>query len=392
MAPSRRILEMQAARIEGVFAHHKVKSRVSGGVVTPRSVRFELTVPAGVRVGKLAGLADEIALALEKREARIFREGEIINVEVPQDEGAPVRLLPLCDKLGHVPTATAVLGVDEMGNPLLVRLPSLTVAHMLITGMTGAGKTALLRTLLTSLAMHNLQNQVQLILLQPRGRGLSALAALPHVLGDVAQGSEAVVETLRWLAAEMERRTRVRLSAPLLVVAIDELDALVQGEGSTAEVLLTRLLHQGREAGIHLIASAPESGTLRLSAALSGGFLCRLAGAGSAPELLASGARSNAALIAELEGHGDFVLSVGGVTLPFQAAWIGLEELKAVCARLSRGLHRSEPWSSRTEGSRTQATTLSLAEGDRGSRPARARAAQGPSSLLRFVREQLARF
>src|SRR5689334_25226289 len=97
MANRRRTLDMQADRIEAVLARHKVSGRVQGGVVTPRFIRFQLTTQIGTKINKIAALAEEIALALDKREARIYRQGDAINIEVPRAKAEPIRLLPLCN-------------------------------------------------------------------------------------------------------------------------------------------------------------------------------------------------------------------------------------------------------------------------------------------------------
>ena len=169
MAYRRRTLEMQANQIEAVLAQHKVPGHVRGGTVTPRFVRFEIVTEVGAKISKVTGLADEIALALDMRQARVFRDGGSIQVEVPRSQADPVRLLPLCEQLQRVPSVTAVLGLEQTGAPLLLRLSSPDVAHVLIVGTTGSGKTALARTLLASLAMYNRQSQVQLVLVDPKG-------------------------------------------------------------------------------------------------------------------------------------------------------------------------------------------------------------------------------
>lgn len=103
MAYKKRALEIQADRIESVLQRHKVAGRVNGGVVTPRFIQFHLTTQLGTKVNKVSALAEEIAMALGQREARVYRNGSAINVEVPRDDREPVRLLPLCGRLSGVP-------------------------------------------------------------------------------------------------------------------------------------------------------------------------------------------------------------------------------------------------------------------------------------------------
>lgn len=336
MAPRRRMLELQADRIESVLAQHKVKGRVQGGVVTPRFIQFKLAPELGTRVSKVASLAEEIALALGSREARVYRSGSRINVEVPRQSSDPVRLLPLAQRLSSPPSATALLGVDENGIPLLLRLPSPDVAHVLIAGTTGSGKSALARTMLTSLAMFNRQRQVQIVLIDPKGRGFGPLVRLPHVLGGVVTDIDEALGRLSWLVEEMERRDRAKVSEPRLVVAVDELADLLQVGGKAVEAMLSRLAQRGREAGIHLIACTQKP-TAALIGNMKANFPVRLVGmvASSDEARFATGLSGSGA--EKLEGKGDFLLVVKGEAVRFQSAWVSPGDVASVSEGLLSG-------------------------------------------------------
>jgi DNA segregation ATPase FtsK/SpoIIIE, S-DNA-T family len=344
MAFRKRTLEMQADCIEAVLAQHKVRSRVSGGTVTPRYVQFQLTTEMGTRVKQVANLAEEIAMALGKREARIYRKGSEIAVEVPRVQSDPVRLLPLCNRLPEVPPFTAVLGVDESGTPLLLRLTAPDVAHVLIAGTTGSGKTALARTLLTSLAMHNRQEQVQMILIDPKGRGFRPLSQLPHVFGGIVDSPEQAVARLQWVVEEMERRDKAGASRPVLVVAVDELADLLQTGGHAVEAMLTRISQRGREAGVHLVACTQKPTAALIGGAIKANFPVRLVGAAASKDeaRYATGISDSGA--EKLEGKGDFLLVVKGESLRFQAAWLGQTELQSVTMMLRNGRQAGERW------------------------------------------------
>jgi S-DNA-T family DNA segregation ATPase FtsK/SpoIIIE len=344
MAYRRRTLEMQADTIEAVMARNKVAGRVKGGVVTPRFVQFQISTDVGAKVKQVTNLADEFALALGKREARVYRKDGAINVEIPRAEMEPIRLLPLCSRLATLPALAAVLGVEEDGTPLLVRLTAPDVAHILIVGTTGSGKTALARTLLTSLAMHNRQTQVQLVLIDPKGRGFGPLAQLPHVLGDVVADAKAAVERLRWVVEEMERRDREGCNRPLLVVAIDELADLLQTGGATAEALLTRISQRGREAGIHLVACTQKPTAALIGGAIKANFPVRLVGTVASRDeaRYATGLPDSGA--EKLEGKGDFLLVAKGESVRFQAAWLGPSDFDKVVATLTGGQRTSRRW------------------------------------------------
>ena len=337
LAYRKRKLEMQADRIEHVLARHKVPGRVKGGVVTPRFIQFQVAAQVGAKVNKVAALAEEIALALNAREARIYRQGGEINVEIPRLNPAPVRLLPLCNRLSFVPEITAILGVEENGTPLLLRLTSPDVAHVLIAGTTGSGKTALARTFLTSLAMHNRQREVQLILIDPKGRGFGPLTTLPHVLGEVVNTVEAAIERLRWLVGEMERRDNRQVNRPALIVAVDELADLLQTGGKPVESMLTRLAQRGREAGIHLVACTQKPTASLIGGAMKANFPVRLVGsvAGKDEARYATGISDSGA--DKLEGKGDFLLVAKSEVTRFQAAWLGPKDLNLISDSLRSG-------------------------------------------------------
>lgn len=344
MAYRKRTLEMQADRIEAVLARHKVAGRVNGGTVTPRFIRFQLTTQMGTKVNKVASLAEEIALALGMREARVYRQGGTINVEVPRTHAAPVRLLPLCSRLATVPPTTGVLGLEANGTPLLLRLTAPDVSHVLIAGTTGSGKTALARTLLTSLAMHNRQGELQLILIDPKGRGFGPLATLPHVLGTIATSAAEAIGRLHWLVQEMERRDQGAISHPKLIVAVDELADLLQTGGREVEGMLTRLSQRGREAGIHLVACTQKPTAALIGGAMKANFPVRLVGTVASRDEARYATGLNDSGAEKLEGKGDFILVAKGEQVRFQAAWLGPQDLKTISSQLCSGHRTSRLW------------------------------------------------
>jgi S-DNA-T family DNA segregation ATPase FtsK/SpoIIIE len=141
-------LEFQANRIEAVLALNKVEARVTGGTVTPRWVRFQVLPAVGAKISRIKNLSEELAAALDAANCRVSRRGAAVAVDVPRDDPQPVRLLPLYEQLVEspaIPPVTAILGLADDGAPLLIRLPSPDVAHILVAGTTGSGKTVLLQ-------------------------------------------------------------------------------------------------------------------------------------------------------------------------------------------------------------------------------------------------------
>lgn len=336
-------LERQADVIESVLASHKIQGRVWGGTVTPRFIRYELTAVLGTRVQKVLALRDELALSLGVADIRLYREEGAIRLEVPRPGPAVVRLLPLCRSLPKVPPLTAVLGLDADGVPLLLRLPSPDVAHVLVAGTTGSGKTALLRGLVLSLALHNPQRTLQLALIDPKGRGFGPLAGLPHLVRPVVTDPEVAVRLLEGLVTEMERRDREKRSSPALVVVIDELADLRMSGGKAVEEALTRLTQRGREAGVHVIVATQRPAATVVGSLVKANLPVRLVGAVGSPEdaKVATGVAGSGA--ERLRGRGDFLLVAQGQTLRLQAAFISEQEVRNVVDRIAVRAKRSVP-------------------------------------------------
>ena len=325
----RQLLEHQADRIEMVLASHKIPVRVYGGSITPHAIRFQLLPPLGVKLSRLSSLAEEIALALGAEGCRIQRREGMVEVEVPRDDPQPVHLLPLCHRLrGHVPPCTALLGLDGEGTPLLLRLSSPEVAHVLVAGTTGSGKTALLRSMAASLALFNRPHQLQLALVDPKGRGLGALAPLPHLGWPLAQEVEEAVSLLRQLVGEMERRDRIGRSEPRLVLIVDEVADLAQVGGGEVVELVTRLVQRGRQAGVHVVAATQRPTCQLLGGLMKANFPMRLVGRVMSGQdaLLAAGVGGTGA--ERLGGRGAFVMVAEGRVRRLQAAYISEGELE----------------------------------------------------------------
>jgi S-DNA-T family DNA segregation ATPase FtsK/SpoIIIE len=333
MQTDRHSLEQQANCIEAVLARHKAPGYIQGGVVTPRFVQFSLRPHPDTKLNKISGLGEEIAFALGCPRVRIARDGAVVHIEVPRRDPAPVRLLTLQQSLSGIPAGAALLGVEESGQPLLLRLPAPNVVHVLIVGTTGSGKTALARTMLASLAQHNRPADLQMVLIDPKGRGFSALNGLPHIQRQAIADTTAAVVELTRVVDEMERRDRQHISKPLLVVAIDELADLLQTGGKAADAALTRLAQRGREAGIHLIACTQKPSANLIGSAIKANFPVRLVGSVASRDEArhASGIAESGA--ETLEGKGDFLLIMRGEATRFQAAWVSEAELQ----QLGRG-------------------------------------------------------
>jgi len=360
-------LDLQADHIEVVLASHRAPARVTGGVVTPRLVRFHLAPSPGVRLRRLLGLAEEVALALDVPTCRIARDNGAVALEVPRPDPAPVALLPLCARLAHIPPCTALIGLDEQGTPLLLAIASPDVAHVLIAGSTGSGKTVLARAIVASLAAHNHLGQIQFILLDPKRHGLAPFDALPHLLCPVVSEPREISSRLAWLVEEMLRRDREGIVLPRLVVVIDELAEIIIAGGSATVDALTRLTQCGRGAGIHVIAGTQKPSTALLGPLMKANFPVRLVGSVASADDARVAAGLPGTQAERLLGRGDFVLVYRGRSCRFQAAYAGPDELRSLVAGLREGGRTSRRWLPPAHGSRVCA--ISAAPQLRGERP-----------------------
>jgi S-DNA-T family DNA segregation ATPase FtsK/SpoIIIE len=352
-------LAYMADRIEAVLSLHRISSRVTGGTVTPRWIRFQVLPAPGTKMSKIKGLSDELAVALDTSNCQVSRRGAAVDIEVSRDDPLPVRLLPLYRQFGEegvgtIPPATAILGLAEDGAPLLIRLPSPDVAHILITGAAGAGKTTLLQAIVLSLALANPApgpllkgGGLALVLVDFSGRAFGSFDGLPHLPRPVICDTDEAIEALQSLIRLMDRRLHAgeseRGSCPKsrTIIAIDELADLLAAASGTVFQALTRLTQRGREAGIHVIAATRE--IVLLESLRKTCFPVRLVGqvASATDARAATGWSSTGA--ERLAGHGDFLAVAEGGLIRLHAAHVSAEEIAEVLACLTQAKAQSAP-------------------------------------------------
>jgi S-DNA-T family DNA segregation ATPase FtsK/SpoIIIE len=263
---------------------------------------------------------------------------------------------------------TALLGVDEDAVPVLLRFPSPDVAHVLVAGNTGSGKTALARTMALSLAVFNPPRSLQMVLIDPKRRGFAPLAQLPHLLTPLIDTAGRAGVTLGRLVEEMERRDLEACSTPHVVVFIDELSDLIMTGGRSVEAPLTRLAQRGREAGIHLVACTQRPAAAVIGGLVKSNFPVRVVGSVASAEdaKVAAGLPRTGA--ERLLGKGDFIVVARGEQMRVQGAFAGNHEIRRVVDSLQQG----KPPLSAGIGQRLATATKRLA----GSLPAIAGAAR----------------
>jgi len=231
------------------------------------------------------------------------------------------------------------------------------VAHILIAGTTGSGKSALAQTIIASLALSHRPSQIGFILIDPKRRAFGPLAGLPHLLRPVLSEPGAVEAMLQLLVELMLVRDRegrivasaVRPGEPRVVVVIDELADLLMMTGRQTQQALTRLSQRGREAGIHLVACTQKPASQVVGSLAKANFPVRLVGRVTSPEdaKVAAGYAGTGA--ERLQGPGDFIAVAAGQITRFQAAYISARELADMVNRMleagrDSGHRRASGW------------------------------------------------
>jgi len=331
----KRLLNFQADKIEMVLAAHRAPARVWGGRLTPRTIQFHLAPAANTKLTKLESLTEEVALALGTPSARLTRTNGTLSLEVPRSDSRFVSLAQLTQRLegdealkrALACAGTAILGIDAEGVPLLLRLASPDVAHCLIAGTTGSGKTELARTLVASLVIHQRPRDLQLALFDPKLHGFAPFAHLPHLLFPIVSDPDQMPGRLGYLVAEMERRDRERIERPHIVIVVDELADVLQSCGPEVEGLLTRLVQRGRSAGLSVVACTQKPTARAVGTVMRANFPVRLVGRVTSPDDARVAAGIGGTGAEKLAGRGDFLLIAGGQMIRFQAAQAGARDL-----------------------------------------------------------------
>lgn len=320
-----------------MLAAHRVPGRVIGGTAGPRHIRFFVNPAPHIRFASIQRLKDDLALALKVRDLTVDRGKEGVILEFGNPNPQSVSLKALLAEVTPIPVTAALLGLTDAGVPLLVRLAAPEVAHILVSGTTGSGKTELLRTIAASLVLNHTPRLLQLLCIDPKARAFTAFADVGHLARPVITDVQTAIEALYSAVREMERRDAQQLrpdhDVPRIVILIDELTDLVMTGGEALIEQVVRLAQRGREAGIHLVAATQHPASAILGSLMKVNFPLRLVGkvASADDARVASGrAGTNAHL---LNGRGDFLaISTGDQPIRFQAAYATAKTLDTLLA------------------------------------------------------------
>lgn len=281
-ASSDKELEQTAESLQSTLLEFGRSARVVGWIAGPTVTTFKLQPGEGERVSKISSLEDDIALSLAAQSARIFAPipgTSLVGIEIPNRKRQNVNLGDVLPYVKGGPLELAI-GRDAEGTPVVADLAKMP--HLLIAGTTGSGKSVMINSIITTLLMRALPEDVRLIMVDPKRVELAGYNGLPHLYVPVVTEPKQAASALQWAVSEMERRLKVfeRLNVrkistynekqaagefehydnppqkmPYLVIIIDELSDLMMVAGKDVEASIVRIAQLGRAAGIHLIVA-----------------------------------------------------------------------------------------------------------------------------------------
>ena len=267
-----------AARLQKTLYSFGVSAKVENVSVGPAITRYELKPAEGVRVSKIANLADDIALNLAAETIRIeapIPGKQAVGIEVPNKEKQAVHLREVLESeefQENKSKLTVALGKDVAGNTQLADIGKMP--HVLIAGSTGSGKSVCINTIITSIIYNAKPSEVKLVMVDPKVVELSVYNGIPHLLIPVVTDPKKAAGALAWAVQEMDNRYELFAKKgvrdlkgynhaiekeeefgklPQIVIIIDELADLMMVAAKDVEEAICRLAQKARAAGMHLV-------------------------------------------------------------------------------------------------------------------------------------------
>lgn len=355
-------LQTLADRVHECLQDFNIQGEVNNIVPGPVVTMFEFKPAPGVKISKIAGLSDDLALTLKAQAVRIVAplpRKDTVGIEIPNEKRQTVYLReifasPDFDRQ-HMDIPLA-LGKNIQGDPVVVDLARMP--HLLVAGATGAGKSVCLNGLILSMLYTFGPDELKMLLVDPKRVELAVYRDLPHLVHPVVTDMGLTKSALDWAVQEMERRYDAmanlgvrhflayneKLSSmgderpeeladekplPYLVIIIDELADLMMTAAKEAEISIARLGQLARAAGIHLILATQRPSVDVVTGLIKANLPSRIAFQVSSKHdsrtiLDAVGAEY-------LLGRGDMLYKQsGGALLRAHGAFVDDKEIKAV--------------------------------------------------------------
>jgi len=358
-------LEMNARRLEKKLADFGVQGEVVEILPGPVITMYEFKPAPGVKISKVASLADDLALTLRASSIRIVAPipgKAAIGIEIPNNQREMVYLKQILSSSAYQESSFKLpiaLGKDITGSPVITDLSRMP--HLLVAGATGTGKSVSINTMINSLLFKVSPEMVRFLMIDPKRIELSIYRDIPHLLHPVVIKPKEATKALRWAVQEMERRymllselgvrnieaynrkiqKRVKPPAPdngefdrkplpYIILVIDELADLMMVSSREVEEAITRLAQMARAAGIHLIIATQRPSVDVLTGIIKANFPTRISFQVSSK--VDSRTILDAIGAEHLLGDGDMLFMPPGVgrVIRIHGAFVSEDEIKGV--------------------------------------------------------------
>ena len=344
-----------ATRLQKTLYSFGVSAKVENVSVGPAITRYELRPAEGVRVSKIANLADDIALSLAAETIRIeapIPGKQAVGIEVPNAENEVVHFREIVDTdtfRNHKSKLAFAVGKDVGGQEVVTDISKMP--HVMIAGATGSGKSVCINTLIGSIIYKAKPNEVKMVMIDPKVVELSVYNGIPHLLIPVVTDPKKAAGALAWAVQEMENRYAMFASKgvrdlkgynesveneegagklPHIVIIIDELADLMMVAKNDVEDAICRLAQKARAAGMHLVIATQRPSVDVITGLIKANIPSRIAFAVSSQ--VDSRTILDMAGAEKLLGKGDMLFYPAGAPKPtrIQGAFISDKEVEKI--------------------------------------------------------------
>lgn len=348
-----------ANKLQKTLYSFGVSAKVENVSVGPTITRYELKPAEGVRVSKIANLADDIALSLAAETIRIeapIPGKQAVGIEIPNKEKEVVHLRDIIDSNEFKNAKSKLsfaLGKNAAGEAIVTDIAKMP--HVLIAGSTGSGKSVCINTLITSIIYKAKPSEVKLVMVDPKVVELSVYNGIPHLLIPVVTDSKKAAGALAWAVQEMVNRyhlfaeKNVRDIAgynealekegaegklPQIVIIIDELADLMMVAKNDVEDAICRLAQMARAAGMHLVIATQRPSVDVITGIIKANIASRISFAVTSQ--VDSRTILDSAGAEKLLGKGDMLFFPTGVLKPIriQGAFVSDSEVEKIVSFL----------------------------------------------------------
>ncbi len=352
---SKKAITDNATKLQKTLYNFGVSAKVENVSVGPAITRYELKPAEGVRVSKIANLADDIALNLAAESIRIeapIPGKQAVGIEIPNKETQIVHLRDIIesDEFNKKDSKLAfALGKDVAGQEIVTDIAKMP--HVLIAGSTGSGKSVCINTLITSIIYKAKPSEVKLVMVDPKVVELSVYNGIPHLLIPVVTDPKKAAGALAWAVQEMVNRYGLfankgvrdikgynealseeegNQKLPQIVIIIDELADLMMVAKNDVEDAICRLAQMARAAGMHLVIATQRPSVDVITGLIKANIPSRIAFAVSSQ--VDSRTILDMAGAEKLLGKGDMLFYPTGVSKPtrIQGAFISDKDVEKI--------------------------------------------------------------